>query len=107
MLSGFNLKEGETFEAFQTVYTHFIKDLTSTGVIAGAGPLGTRVADTPMDTDGENPREYFSVISFLDRAHLDAAYAFIEARSAPGTATHIDMYRRISHSVFTCWQDEG
>ena len=105
MLSGFSLKDGETLEEFRAAYAAFIDDLLRADVIVDAGPLGRRVSDTPMDTDEDNPREYFSVMSFRDRAHLDAAYAYIENRTQPSTRTHIMMHRRITQSVFTCWQD--
>ena len=105
MLSSFNLKPDETFAEFQTAYTAFIADLHAADVIAAAGPLGTRVSDTPMDTDDENPRQVFSLLSFRDRAQLDASYAHIEARATPGTTNHINMYRRITDALFTCWED--
>lgn len=105
MLSGFNLKKGESLDTLQADYAVFVEDLQDAGVIAGASPLARRVADTPMDTDDANPRQFFSVLSFRDRAQLDASYAHIEARAAPGTASHLVMYRRLRDTVFTCWED--
>ncbi|QGX99790.1 hypothetical protein EI983_16555 [Roseovarius faecimaris] len=107
MLSGFNLKDDESLETFRADYAAFVKDLEAAGVIAGASPLARRVADTPMDTVEDNPRQYFSVLSFRDRAQLDASYAHIEARAAPGTSSHLTMYRRLRDTVFTCWEDMG
>lgn len=105
MLSAFDLKPGESLPTFRAAYTEFLADLETAGIIAAAGPIGQRVSDTPMDTDEENARQLFSILSFHDRAQLDAAYAHISARAAPGTSSHLDMYRRITDSVFTCWQD--
>ena len=75
-------------------------------MIVDASPLGARVADTPMDTDEERDQSYFSVLSFRDRAQLDAAYAHIEAHGRPGTNTHLKMYRRVTNSIFLCWEDQ-
>ena len=75
MLSSFDLKPGEDFAIFQSDYTDFVADLRAAGIIEGAGPLGARVSDTPMDTDDERDHEYFAVMSFRDRTQVDAAYA--------------------------------
>ena len=107
MLSSFNLRPNEDFNDFSRAYAAFIADLEKAGIITGAGPLAKRVADTPMDTDDARDFTYFSLMSFRNRAHLDAAYAYIEAMSEPGSDSHLNMYRRISTSVFTCWQDLG
>jgi len=104
MLSSFDLKPGEDFNAFAEAYHMFLADLRAQDIIAGAGPLARRVEDTPMDTDEERTQKYFSVMSFRDRAQLDAAYAHIEARRS-GTASHLRMYRRLTNSVFLCWED--
>lgn len=105
MLSSFNLRDDETFDSFRTDYAHFVAELTEAGVIASAGPISTRVSDTPMDTDDDNPAQVFSILSFHDRAHLDRAYAHIEARAKLGTKSHIRMYMHLRDTVFTCWQD--
>ena len=106
MLSSFDLKPGEDFAIFQSDYTDFVADLRAAGIIEGAGPLGARVSDTPMDTDDERDHSYYSVLSFRDRAQLDAAYAHIEAHRRPGTDTHLKMYRRVTNSIFLCWEDQ-
>ncbi len=105
MLSSFNLRDGEDLETFRADYTAFIADLTAAGIIASAGPIGIRVSDTPMDTDDANPCQLFSILSFHNRAHLDAAYAHIEARAKLGTKSHIRMYMHLRDTVFTCWED--
>ena len=105
MLSSFNLRNGEDFETFRTDYAVFIADLTQAGIITSAGPIGTRVSDTPMDTDEDNARQVFSLLSFRDRAQLDASYAHIEARAKLGTKSHIRMYMHLRDTLFTCWED--
>ena len=105
MLSAFDLKPGQDFEAFRQAYAAFVEDIRAADMIASAGPLGKRVADTPMDTDNDRTHQYFSIMSFRDRAQLDAAYAYIEQRARPATGTHLTMYRKVTESVFLCWGD--
>ena len=105
MLSSFDLKPGEDFATFAQDYEILLNDLRNAGMIAGAGPLGRRVEATPMDTDEDRTQRYFSVMHFRDRAQLDAAYAHIDARARPGTETHLKMYRRLTNTVFLCWED--
>ncbi len=104
MLSSFDLKPGEAFASFADDFAAFLADLRAQDVIVDAGPLARRVENTPMDTDEARTQQYYSVMSFRDRAQLDAAYAHIEARRA-GTASHLRMYRRLTNSVFLCWED--
>lgn len=106
MLSSFDLKPGENFGDFSKAYTAFVDELLSAGIISGAGPLGERVSDTPMDTDTVRGQQFHSIISFQDRAQLDSAYAHISEGQAPGVASHLSMYHRISNSVFLCWEDQ-
>jgi hypothetical protein len=106
MLSAFDLKPDEDEAAFRAAYADFVEELTGAGLIVSAGPLGRRVQDTPMDTDSDRAQQRFSVLTFRDRAQLDAAYDHISARLRPATKTHLDMYRRITNSVFLCWQDQ-
>jgi len=107
MLSSFDLKPGQDVKTFQADYADFVADLTEAGMIVGAGPLGKRVADTPMDTDDNRDHSWFSILSFHDRHQLDAAYAYIEARQSPSTTSHIRMYRRITNAIFLCWEDQS
>ena len=106
MLSSFDLKPGQELDVFQADYAEFVEDLVSAGMIVSAGPLGKRVADTPMDTDDDRDHSWFSIMAFRDRAQLDEAYAYIEARQHPSTKSHIRMYRRITNSIFLCWEDQ-
>lgn len=105
MLSSFDLKPDEGFDLFAESYQVFLEDLRVADAIADTGPLGRRVADTPMDTDDARSQQYFSILTFRDRAQLDAAYAHIEARQRPETATHLMMHRKLTSTVFLCWED--
>jgi len=105
MLSAFDLKPGEDEAAFGTAYAQFIADLEEADLIAIAGPLGTRVSDTPMDTDDGRAHTRFSVMSFRDRAQMNRAYAYLAHRRGAATGSHHDMYDRITNAVFLCWQD--
>ncbi len=105
MLSAFDLKPDESEAEFRTAYADFAKDLIREGIVTTAGPVGRRVADTPMDTDDARTHRFFSMLSFRDRAHLDAAYAYLARRRGEATGSHKDMHARITNSVFLCWQD--
>lgn len=105
MLSAFDLKPGEDLAAFRTAYAAFVAELYDADLIAASGPVGRRLSETPMDTD-DRSLDYFSVMSFRNRAQMDAAYAHIETRLDPATKPHKDMYRRIMNSVFLCWQED-
>lgn len=105
MLSSFDLRPDEDFDAFAKDYEVFLDDLKTADMIADAGPLGQRVEATPMDTDAGRTQRYFSVMTFRDGEQLDAAYAHIDARARPATQTHLKMYRRLTNTVFLCWED--
>ena len=105
MLSCFNLKPGEDIAAFQRTYADFLAYMKSAGLVENGGPIGRRQSDTPMDTDAERDHEYFAVISFKDRAQVDAAYAVIMKHLEPGDSSHNAVYRKVEDPVFICWQD--
>ena len=106
MLSAFDLRPGVAWDAFRLSYAAFLDELRAADLILSAGPPGTRVSDTPMDTDDARTHQCFSVMAFRDRDQMDRAYAHIEARLAPGTDSHIQMYRQITNAVFLCWQED-
>ena len=107
MLSAFDLKDGEKLETFRKAYAEFLKDLEQDDLIVAAGPVGIRVSDTPMDTNGGATQRYFSTMSFRDRAQLDAAYARIEQGVSDATGAHKGVILRIENAVFTCWQEDS
>lgn len=105
MLSCFDLKPDETIEAFQLAYAEFVQKMKRLDLLESTGPVGRRRSDTPMDTDDERGHEYFTIMSFRDRAQVDAAYARIKKPIEPGGASHDDVYTRVSNPVFICWED--
>jgi hypothetical protein len=105
MLSCFDLKPGEDIETFRKVYDDFAAFMKSIDLIADSGPVGRRQSDTPMDTDEERNHEYFAIMSFRDRAQVDAAYAYIKEHVEPGESSHNGVYERVENPVFICWQD--
>ena len=79
--------------------------MKSVGLLAESGPVGRRQSDTPMDTDDERHHQYFAIMSFRDRAQVDAAYAFIMTHVEPAESSHKSVYGRVDNPVFICWQD--
>lgn len=105
MLSCFNLGPGEDIETFRRDYSAFVDEMKKLDLAETSGPIGRRQDDTPMDTDDERDHEYFVVMSFRDRAQVDAAYAHIEQHFGPGDAAHDRVHTRVADPVFICWQD--
>ena len=105
MLSCFNLNPGEDIDDFRKSYMNFIDEMKKLGLVESSGPIGQRQSDTPMDTDNERDHRYFAVMSFRDRAQVDAAYDHIMRHRGPGDAAHDLVYTRVADPVFICWQD--
>ena len=105
MLSCFDLKPGEDIETFRNAYDEFADFMKSVDLVADSGPVGRRQSDTPMDTDDERNHEYFAIMSFRDRAQVDAAYAYIKKHLEPGESSHNAVYKKVENPVFICWQD--
>lgn len=107
MLSAFDLADAQALDDFAEAYAGFLADLKRDDLIVSAGPLGERVADTPMDTDDARDHRYYSVMTFRDRAQLDAAYARIVAKTTGATGAHQEVMSKVADTVFTCWRDLG
>lgn len=105
MLSCFHLKPGEDIEIFRSAYSAFVEEMKAVGLVESSGPVGRRQSDTPMDTDDERDHEYFAVMTFRDRAQVDAAYARIMRHDGPEDEAHNAVYTRVLRPVFICWQD--
>jgi hypothetical protein len=105
MLSCFNLKPGQDIATFANAYAEFVAAMKAIDLVVATGPIGQRQDDTPMDTDDERNHEYFVVMTFRDRAQVDAAYAHIEQHFGPSDAAHDSVYTRVADPVFICWQD--
>ncbi|NQV44608.1 MAG: hypothetical protein HQ501_06870 [Rhodospirillales bacterium] len=105
MLSCFNLKVGEDIAVFREDYQAFVLDMQAVDLVESTGPIGNRQNDTPMDTDSERNHAYFVLMSFRDRAQVDAAYAHIMKHTGPADAVHDSVYTKVEDPVFICWQD--
>jgi hypothetical protein len=106
LMSTFDLRRGQDLTQFAETYGKFVDELYDADLIVDARPMSRRVSDTPMDTDDDRSHQFCSILTFRSRAHMDAAYAHIEARMRAVTGEHRDMYRRTANQIFTCWQDE-
>ena len=105
MLTCFDLKSGEDIGTFRSAYADFVAYMKSVDLVEESGPVGRRQSDTPMDTDDERDHEYFAIMSFRDRAQVDAAYAYIMKHVEPGESSHNGIYEKAENPVFICWQD--
>ena len=105
MLSCFNLQPGESIRTFQANYQNFVEEMRAIDLVESTSSIGRRQDDTPMDTDDERNHEFFVVMSFRDRAQVDAAYAHIEQHFGPSDAAHDQVYTKVLNPVFICWQD--
>ncbi len=105
MLSRFDLKPGIAFDAFAEHYFGFAEEMRERELIVSTGPIGRRIADTPMDTDADDAPEFYAVMTFRDRAQLDAAYAYMEGRSSTVSKHHAVVHRAVANPVFTCWSE--
>ncbi len=105
MLSCFNLKPGEDIANFTAAYHQFVDEMLAIDLVSSTGAIGRRQNDTPMDTDDERDHEFFVVMTFRNRAQVDAAYAHIDQHFGPTDAAHDAVYTRVADPVFICWQD--
>lgn len=100
MLSRFDLKPGVALVAFQASYKAFVALLASEGLIESSGPICQRLSDTPMDTDAANAQQFYSLMTFRDRAQLDVAYARFDA----SMSGHEPVFSAVRNATFTCWE---
>ena len=105
MLSCFNLSTDEDIETFSENYHNFVDEMKRIDLVESTGPIGRRQNDTPMDTDEERNHEYFVVMTFRDRAQVDAAYAHIQQHFGSSDKAHDKVYTSVLDPVFICWQD--
>ena len=105
MLSCFNLPGDLSIEAFSIRYKKFVEEMQQAGLVESTGPIGRRQSDTPMDTDDERDHEFFVVMSFRDRAQVDAAYDHILQHMGTTDEAHERVIEPVEDPVFICWQD--
>ncbi len=105
MLICFDLKPNVEIGAFRAAYLDFVAYLQGIDLVARTGPIGRRQRDTKMDTDGERDHEYFVIMSFRDRAQVDAAYAQFRLHQEPTSSVHNAVQSMMQNPIFICWQD--
>lgn len=105
MLSSFNLREGETPESCQAAIKAFARNMQEQKLLVSVGPLGRRVANTPMDTDDSSQLNYYFLSYFESREQSDHAYDLIEKGVEPSVSIHRAMISKVSDAVFTCWNE--
>lgn len=104
LLTGFDLAEGTTIDAFQRLLDALEVSLREVDLVDSIGSIGRRQRHPVMDTyDGDH--EYFFVMNFRDRQQCDAAVDHIRDRTEPGSERHLDLLSAISPgAVFICWE---
>ena len=105
MLTCFKLKPGVDIEAFQVAYLDFVKYMQSVNLVECTGLIGQRQSDTKMDTDRQRDHQYFVIMSFRDRAQVDAAYSNLKPHKEPAESAHKAVYSKVQDPIFICWQD--
>ena len=105
MLSCFDLKPGDTIEDFKPSLEEFDRYFRTIDLIHSTGPIGRRQRHPVMDTDDERDHEYFFVTTFRDRKQCDRSVEHIYAAEEPGKSIHAGIWHKVTHPVFTCWED--
>lgn len=105
MLTCFDLKPEVRIAEFRAAYMNFVEYMKNIDLVESTGPIGKRQSDTKMDTDTERRHQYFVILSFRDRAQVDAAYAHLRPHEEPAEAAHNAVYSKVRNQIFICWQD--
>jgi len=105
MLTCFNLKPEVEIGEFRVAYMDFVEHMRSIDLVEGSGPIGLRQSNTNMDSDSERDHQYFVIMSFRDRAQVDAAYAKLVPHEEPEESAHAAVYSKVRNQIFICWQD--
>jgi hypothetical protein len=105
MLTCFDLKPEVEITAFGAAYADFVRYMKGIDLVDSTGPIGRRQSDTKMDTDAERRHEYFVIMSFRDRAQVDAAHAHLKPHEEPAESVHKGVYSKVRNPIFICWQD--
>ena len=105
MLTCFNLGPGVELGNFRTALADYTAYMQTLCLVESNSPIGERQSDTIMDTDDERHHQYFTTTTFRDRAQVDAAVAYIKARTEPGSSIHHTAYAMVQDPIFICGQD--
>ena len=105
MLTCFDLNPGIEPEAFRQALADYTAHMRELDLVESNSPIGRRQSDTIMDTDDERDHQYFTIMTFRDRAQVDAAVDYIKAHTEPGHSIHHATYSKVQDPIFICWQD--
>ena len=107
MLSRFGLRPGASLGDVQDCYQQLFDHMRAADLVAATGEVGSRIADTPMDTDALDAPTHYVIMSFTNRSQLDASYVHVEDGLLPDgpRAAHNRLKTLITDPVFTCWED--
>jgi hypothetical protein len=105
MLTCFNLKPGETIDAFRDALAELTAHLAEEGLVDRVGPIGLRQRDTIMDTDDERDHQYFFIMTFKDREQCDRSVQYMYQEDEPADTLHKRTYSKITDPVFISWVD--
>ncbi len=105
MVGCFHLDSTSVIELIREDYQRYVSHLKSIDLIVKSGPIGRRHANTPMDTDKERDYEYFILMTFRNRAQMDAAYTHIQNKAEPAVDLHLQFMKNVKDPVFFCWED--
>ena len=106
MLCRFDLDPDVAPSMFCDQYREFEKRLIELGLIQSGSGLGTRISDTPMDTDVASAPRYYSLMHFKDRRQLDNSYDVFAGRTALEAPfeEHQAIKSATTSQIFTCWE---
>ena len=105
MLSCFNLKPGITIDTFKQSLAELNKYLRNCDLVHSTGQIGRREHHPIMDTDSERDHKYFMIMTFRDRVQCDRSVEHVQSGKEPGNTVHRDVWKKVSDSVFICWED--
>ena len=105
MLTCFDLAPGIELGVFRRALADYTAHMRSLDLVESSGPIGRRERDTIMDTDSERDHEHFVIMTFRDRAQVDAAVDHILKHEEPTDTIHTAVYGKVRDPVFICWQD--
>ncbi|MEO1198670.1 MAG: hypothetical protein AAFX39_05480 [Pseudomonadota bacterium] len=105
LLSQFDLKPRVQRARFDLAWAEFIAYLVDNDLAVSGGPIFSRQPDSGYDTDTERSHRLMAVICFRNQAQADAAWAAIEAETAPLSILHRRVFGLVHDPVFTFWSE--
>ena len=106
MLTTFNLAQGVRLQDFRARLGDFSRLMCSKDMLQETGPVARRFRHPIMDTDTDNDREFFFVMSFRDREQCEDAVKYIQQPAPEDSEIHESVYAKVTDPVFSCWDDE-